>query len=122
MSLKQPVFGRVAVTAEVSSRDIPRQFVPHGHTAIFIIGSAVMLARRPLSSVIFEAGHIDPASHKGWERSGNRRGYRPYRLPPGPFALAAPKLPRQILAPGRKEHWTSMRDSSFIERRAPAPT
>ncbi len=35
-------------------------------TAIFITGSAVMLARQRLSHVIFEAGHIDPASHKGW--------------------------------------------------------
>src|SRR5271155_5549855 len=66
--LKQVEFGRVAVvTAEGSPEIFPVNFAVHGHTVVFITGSAVMQARAPLGHLAFEADHIDTSTHEGWD-------------------------------------------------------
>ena len=66
--LKRVEYGRVAVvTGEGRPEIFPVNYAVHGHTVVFITGSAVMQAWAPLGHVAFEADHIDPATHEGWD-------------------------------------------------------
>ena len=66
--LKEVEYGRVAVvTGEGRPEIFPVNFAVHGHTVVFITGSAVMEAWAPLGHVAFEADYIDSATHEGWD-------------------------------------------------------
>ncbi len=66
--LKEVEFGRVAiVTGEGRPQIFPVNFAVHGHTVVFITGSHIIQTWAPLGHVAFEADHIDPATHEGWD-------------------------------------------------------
>ena len=65
--LTEVEYGRVAVVTEGRPEIFPVNFAVHGHTVVFITGSAVMQAWAPLGHVAFEADYVDPATHEGWD-------------------------------------------------------
>ena len=63
--LKRVEYGRVAVvTGDGRPEIFPVNYAVHGHTVVFITGSAVMQAWAPLGPVEFEADYIDPSTHE----------------------------------------------------------
>jgi uncharacterized protein len=121
--LKRVEYGRVAVvTGEGRPEIFPVNYAVHGHTVVFITGSAVMQAWAPLGHVAFEADYIDPATHEGWDVvvTGEGADITDSR---DPMALAARTYAIKSWAPGRKEHWISILNPHFSGRRlyTPAP-
>jgi nitroimidazol reductase NimA-like FMN-containing flavoprotein (pyridoxamine 5'-phosphate oxidase superfamily) len=121
--LKRVEYGRVAVVTRDGRPEIfPVNYAVHGHTVVFITGSAVMQAWAPLGHVAFEADYIDPSTHEGWDVvvTGEGADITDSR---DPLALAARAYAIKSWAPGRKDHWISILNPHFNGRRlyTPAP-
>ena len=114
------MFGRVVVTAEVSSRDTPGQFRCSWATMVFIIQSPVMLARAPLGHVTFEGGCIDPAAYEGWDVVVTGDGDDTTGSP-GPAALAARSYLIKSLGPGTQSALDLYAQPAFHRAQVPAP-
>jgi uncharacterized protein len=119
--LKQVEYGRVAVvTGDGRPEIFPVNFAVHGHTVVFITGSAIMQAWAPLGHVAFEADYIDPATHEGWDVvvTGEGADITDSR---DSLAVAARSYPIKSWAPGRKDHWISILNPHFSGRRLYTP-
>ena len=122
--LKEVEFGRVAiVTGEGRPQIFPVNFAVHGHTVVFMTGSQIIRTWAPLGHVAFEADHIDPATHEGWDVvvTGEGADITDSR---DSLALVARSYAIKSWAPGRKDHWISILNPRFSGRRlyTPVPT
>jgi uncharacterized protein len=119
--LKGAEYGRVAVvTGEGRPEIFPVNYAVHGHTVVFMTGSAVMQAWAPLGHVAFEADYIDAATHEGWDVvvTGEGADITDSR---DPLALAARAYAVKSWAPGRKDRWISILNPHFHGRRLYTP-
>jgi uncharacterized protein len=120
--LKEVEFGRVAVvTGEGRPQIFPVNFAVHGRTVVFITGSHVIETWAPLGHVAFEADHIDPATHEGWDVvvTGEGADITDAR---DEQALIARTYAIKSWAPGKKERWISIINPHFTGRRLYTPT
>ena len=120
--LKRVEYGRVAVvTADGRPEIFPVNFALHGRTVVFITGSAVLQERAPLGHVAFEADHVDPATHEGWDVVVSGEGADITDSIDDPSLLARSQG-IESWAPGRKDHWISILNPRFSGRRLYSPT
>ena len=124
--LKDVKYGRVAVVTEDGRPEIfPVNFSLHGRTVVFVTGSATMEARAPLGHVAFEADHIDPSTHEGWDVVVSGEG-ADITGSLDQMSLIARSERIEQWAPGEKDHWISIVNPRFQGRRlyipAPSPT
>jgi uncharacterized protein len=122
--LQKVEFGRVAVvTAEGHPEIFPVNFAVHGRTVVFITGSAVIKERAPLAHVAFEADHIDPSTHEGWDVVVVGEG-QDITDSVDHVSLVARSQAVLSWAPGRKDHWIAIFNPHFSGRRlyTPAPS
>lgn len=119
--LKRVEYGRVAVvTADGRPQIFPVNFAVHGHSVVFVTGSAVMQAWAPLGHLAFEADYVDPATHEGWDVvvSGEGADITDSR---DTLSLAVRGSAIKSWAPGRKDHWISVLNPHFSGRRLYTP-
>jgi nitroimidazol reductase NimA-like FMN-containing flavoprotein (pyridoxamine 5'-phosphate oxidase superfamily) len=124
--LKGARYGRVAVVTAAGRPEIfPVNFALHVRTVVFVTGSAIMQARAPLGHVAFEADHIDPMTHEGWDVVVSGEG-ADITDSVDHLSLIARSDRVEQWAPGPKDHWISIINPHFNGRRlytpAPSPT
>ena len=113
-------YGRVAVVTHQGRPEIfPVNFVLHGHTVVFMTGSAVIQARAPLGHVAFEADDIDMSTHEGWDVVVSGEG-ADITGSVDVHSLVARSERVEVWAPGPKEHWISIVNPRFTGRRLKA--
>ncbi|HMK96622.1 MAG TPA: pyridoxamine 5'-phosphate oxidase family protein [Acidimicrobiales bacterium] len=120
--LREVKYGRVAVvTVDGRPEIFPVNFALHGRTVVFVTGSATMTSRAPLGHVAFEADHIDPISHEGWDVVVSGEG-ADITESVDQLSLIARSERIEQWAPGKKEHWISIVNPNFHGRRLYMPT
>jgi nitroimidazol reductase NimA-like FMN-containing flavoprotein (pyridoxamine 5'-phosphate oxidase superfamily) len=119
--LKEVDYGRVAiVTGEGRPEIFPVNFAVHGRTVVFITGSPVIGAWAPLGHVAFEADHIDPATHEGWDVVVTGEGADITEARDAQ-ALVTRTCGIKSWAPGRKDRWISIINARINGRRLYTP-
>ncbi|HTV10337.1 MAG TPA: pyridoxamine 5'-phosphate oxidase family protein [Acidimicrobiales bacterium] len=120
--LGQVRYGRVAVVTNDGRPEVfPVNFALHGRTIVFVTESATMRSRAPLGHVAFEADHIDPVTHEGWDVVVSGEG-ADITESIDQLSLIARSERIEQWAPGKKEHWISIVNPTFHGRRLYMPT
>lgn len=123
--LRSVHYGRVAVvTGEGRPVIFPVNFVLHKKTVVFVTESSTLIRWAPFGHVAFEADHIDPVSHEGWDVLVQGEGAE-ITDAVDQFSSLARAERIDEWAPGAKGHWISITNPVFNGRRlykpSPAP-
>lgn len=124
--LKEVNFGRlVVVTSEGRPEIFPVNFALRGRSIVVVTSSPVIRARAPLGHVAFEADHVDPETHEGWDVVVSGEG-ADITDTLDDTSLVARAAAVDHWAPGSKAFWISIVNPRFSGRRlyipAPAPS